>query len=738
MAQTNFTPISLYYSTTAAAVPVNTNLVSGELAINITDGKLYYKNNGGTVTLLASTAGASGDVVGPASATDNALARFDATTGKLIQNSVGILSDAGILTGLTGITSSGSITFSSLTSGRVTYAGTSGLLQDSSNLTFDGTTLGVSSGSSTPALKLYGAGNAQGQLQFGSTAGYVIQGGPDYTGLVYNVGSASYQHIFQINSSEQMRLTSTGLGIGTSSPAYSLEVSKSQDAVTNIAVTNASSGTAAQTRLRLNNGGSNFGTISHTGASFTTSGIFRADGTYVFGNGTGGLTLTTGAVQPIYFAIDNSEKMRLDASGNLGLGVTPSAWGTTRALQFPGGSIGGFTNGTDNNQSIMLGNSYFGSGGGVYINSDYATYYRQYSGTHAWFNAPSGTAGNAITFTQAMTLDASGNLGIGTSSPAALLHLSSGNGTKAIWGTTRNFTVNRNWQVAVDEYAEGQFTITPSTTLGGTTFTTPAVRIDSSGNLGLGVTPSAWGGSNRSVMQFPGSNAIQGSGSLGLALFNNAYNNGTNDIYSANGAAYKHIIGTAFQWFTAPSGTAGNAITFTQAMTLDASGNLLVGTTSTGLQTARSMSFLVSGGGFQTINHSTSDGSGDLYVQFGYNGTKIGSITQNGTTGVLYNTTSDYRLKTVIGPVANAGQRIDALKPVEYKWKSDNSSARGFLAHEFQEVYPNSVTGTKDSVDADGNPVYQNMQASTSEVIADLVTEIQSLRIRIAQLENKL
>jgi len=81
MAATGYTPIQLYYSTTAAAVPTAGNLASGELGINITDGKLYYKNNSGTVTLLASTAGASGDVVGPASATDNALARFDLTTG---------------------------------------------------------------------------------------------------------------------------------------------------------------------------------------------------------------------------------------------------------------------------------------------------------------------------------------------------------------------------------------------------------------------------------------------------------------------------------------------------------------------------------------------------------------------------------------------------------------------------------------------------------------------------------
>lgn len=144
MAAVGYTPISLYYTTTAAGVPLAANLVSGELAINITDGKLFYKNASNVVTLLASSSGAAGDVVGPASATDNALVRFDATTGKLVQNSVGILSDAGVLTGLTGLTSSGSVTFSGLTSGRVVYATAGGQLIDNSNLTFDGANLSVS------------------------------------------------------------------------------------------------------------------------------------------------------------------------------------------------------------------------------------------------------------------------------------------------------------------------------------------------------------------------------------------------------------------------------------------------------------------------------------------------------------------------------------------------------------------------------------------------------------------
>ena len=86
--------------------------------------------------------------------------------------------------------------------------------------------------------------------------------------------------------------------------------------------------------------------------------------------------------------------------------------------------------------------------------------------------------------------------------------------------------------------------------------------------------------------------------------------------------------------------------------------------------------------------------------------------------------------------VTGQGSRIDALKPIDYQWKEGNHQARGFLAHQFQEVYPNSVSGDKDAVDAEGKPVYQSMQASTSEVIADLVAELQSLRARVAALES--
>ena len=103
MAATGYTPISLYYTTTAAAVPVNTNLVNGELAINITDGKLYFKNNSGTVTLLASTAAAATTF----SAGTTGLTPSTATSGAVTLAGTLVAANGG--TGLTSPGTSGNI-----------------------------------------------------------------------------------------------------------------------------------------------------------------------------------------------------------------------------------------------------------------------------------------------------------------------------------------------------------------------------------------------------------------------------------------------------------------------------------------------------------------------------------------------------------------------------------------------------------------------------------------------------
>lgn len=116
MAQSGYTPIQLYRTTTASATPTAGNLADGELAINTTDEKLYFKNAGGTVKLLASSAGASGDVVGPGSATANNIALFNGTTGKLIKDG-----GQGLPTGtIVGTTDTQTLTNKTLTSPTLT------------------------------------------------------------------------------------------------------------------------------------------------------------------------------------------------------------------------------------------------------------------------------------------------------------------------------------------------------------------------------------------------------------------------------------------------------------------------------------------------------------------------------------------------------------------------------------------------------------------------------------------
>ena len=127
MSQANFTPISLYYSTTASAVPTAANLVPGELAINTADGKLYYEDSSGVVQVLATKS--TGSIGG-----SNTQVQFN-NSGSL-GGSSGLTWDGSFLT-------TSSIKNSALTSGRVTYAGASGLLTDSANLLYSGTDLTV-------------------------------------------------------------------------------------------------------------------------------------------------------------------------------------------------------------------------------------------------------------------------------------------------------------------------------------------------------------------------------------------------------------------------------------------------------------------------------------------------------------------------------------------------------------------------------------------------------------------
>ena len=307
-------------------------------------------------------------------------------------------------------------TFSAGTANGVAYLNGSKVLTTGSALTFDGASLGLSTNGSS-----YGWTNSGNNVAVNAASGVL----DFYTGTsAYNKRytlAADGTAIWTIGS-EQMRLTSTGLGIGTSTPGVKLDVQGSAPSnVVAASVTNtADSGFSI---LRLRNTGAS-GRDYQIGVGGNTSG--QNGNLYVF-------DATAGAV-----------RATLDSSGNLGLGVTPSAWtNSRRAFQIGGDTVAalGFAGAI----SETLTNAYVNSGVFKYYANGPAgnfDFNSASSGGFAWRIAGSGTAGNAISFTQAMTLDASGNLGVGTTTPVGALQVlrASANPTVNVTRTTSSAT----------------------------------------------------------------------------------------------------------------------------------------------------------------------------------------------------------------------------------------------------------------------------------------------------------
>lgn len=336
MAQTNYTPISLYYSTTASAVPTAANLVPGELAINTNDGKLYYEDSSGVVQVLATKS--TGSIGG-----SNTQVQFN-NSGSL-GGSSGLTWDGSFLT-------TSSIKNSALTSGRVTYAGASGLLSDSANLVWDNgnTRLGIGNSSPRATLDITGSvlvNYAQTSTNYATlsvkpsstittpstftnainiwngtnvgeysniTFGYNSVGltnAPSYFGFVStsSSGSGKGDLVFGTRdvttdtaATERMRITSAGnVGIGNSSPTTTLSVG-------------ANAGSS----------GNGLGIYLSRGA---TTNFFEAyDGTKSFIAGTDSATgsVKVGSLSnhPVSIVQANGTAIYIDTSKNVGIGTS--------------------------------------------------------------------------------------------------------------------------------------------------------------------------------------------------------------------------------------------------------------------------------------------------------------------------------------------------------------------------------------------------------------------------------
>jgi hypothetical protein len=256
----------------------------------------------------------------------------------------------------------------------------------------------------------------------------------------------------------------------------------------------------------------------------------------------------------------------------------------------------------------------------------------------------------------------------------------------------------------------------------------------SGGNVGLGVTPGTWAATAKAI-EFTYPTYGQDSAGSAFMSFNARESSAGNWVYKTTDEASRFVANTdgSFRFFNAPSGTAGNAISFTQAMTLTSGGDLLVGTTTSSAKLTVESSSLVAkfvrttAGGIAQFQNGDNAGYGIDLLNVA--GTSAGSIFWTATT-TTYATSSDARLKENISDADSASSLIDAIKVRKFDWKEDGGHQRyGFVAQELLPVAPEAVSTPAD--DPDGL-----MGVDYSKLVPMLIKEIQSLRARVAALEQ--
>jgi hypothetical protein len=247
------------------------------------------------------------------------------------------------------------------------------------------------------------------------------------------------------------------------------------------------------------------------------------------------------------------------------------------------------------------------------------------------------------------------------------------------------------------------------------------MRIDSSGRVGIGVTPT-------------GSWQLQVAGSAGNSRIR--LQNTTTGFADGDGGSIS-MEGNDFVLQNSETGVVKVEMGGSEAMRIDSGGNLLVGKTVLNNTTdgfyANSYGFSAvnSGARCSTFVRNTSDGD---IAEFRRDTSTVGSISVT-TSATSYNTSSDYRLKENVVDLTSATDRLKQLSPKRFNFIADaDTTVDGFLAHEVSDIVPEAINGTKDEVDADGNPVYQGIDQS--KLVPLLVATIKELEARITALET--
>jgi hypothetical protein len=533
------------------------------------------------------------------------------------------------------------------------------------------------------------------------------------------------------------------VGIGTAAPLSRLDVREANRAdSTNITNLGVYTTTAQSTGV---------------GGTLALGGLFNSSDMAPYGSIRGGKQNSISGNYDGYLAFQTisnggvlTEKMRIDSGGNVGIGTSGAAARLDVVHNQAAFSYFDYTNSTNGGgivwRQIVRNIANTGTtsvdlatiGGAFLINNNDA-------------NTANYTA-FSVGASERMRITSGGAVGIGTTSPTTILtvrptHLygdpDAGNinilcipsGGTASNPTTAGGIVFGD-QNATNAYM-GRIAViqdNPSASTashmrfytnggGGNGATLERMRIDSGGNVGIGTAaPTTKLTISQAAASVPtGQLLVKDPNYSGVAL-----------VQGGSGEGYLWNISNNFISF----GTNN-----TERMRIDSSGNLLVGKTALGSEvTVDGAVFYKNASGGGMVTYLTNGGTGTVLavstqgdtgaVIFYRSNTQVGSISVT-SSATAYNTSSDYRLKDIVGPVANSGAYIDALKPVQGSWKADGSRFIGLLAHEVQEVSETPIaTGEKDGEEM------QAMDYSAPELITNLIAEIQSLRTRVAQLEG--
>jgi hypothetical protein len=492
-----------------------------------------------------------------------------------------------------------------------------------------------------------------------------------------------------------MQIDSSGnLGIGTSTPDTTLHVDSGT--VNNVA---------------------KFHSTDSTASIYLTDGSTTGGDTGVQGLITTGDNLQVRGLNKVILATGTTDRMTIDSSGNVGIGEAAPA----TLLHLSANNAGITTAGTGNNTLRFEDKDPTKIGSQVTGTIDWYTNDADATGVQAWITADSTNVGaGSLAFgtgvagatAERLRIDSSGNVGIGAITVDSQLHIEKSDIT-AYNGSATDGQLSAGatafvQQTGASNNAISQIVFQPRSGFGYnrivnsggsapymalTTNNSEAIRINASGNVGIGTAAPA------QLLQV-GDGA---SGTSNTIRIEGRTTGGEQEVATLEFNQFSSLpvefIGASLS-LRSDTGRSNSALVFnvsqtpntsaTEAMRIDRLGNVSVGTsTNPGYRLS-----LVGSGTVQLVNRTGSDGTAVLFQNDGVN---VGTISVTGS-ATAYNTSSDYRLKENITPVQGAADIVKAMQPVTYTFKSDGSWHDGFLAHELQELHPRAVVGEKDAM----------------------------------------